>query len=52
MSVKLYVQVQNVFTICKLVVCGVVIGCGIFLLATGELCKDTFGNMLDTAPLR
>jgi L-type amino acid transporter 9 len=36
MSVKLYVQMQNVFSVCKLVVCGVIIGCGIFLLCTGN----------------
>ena len=51
MSVKLYVQMQNVFSVCKLVVCGVIIGCGIFLLCTGELCKGTVENMIDRAHL-
>jgi len=40
---------QNAFSICKLAVCGVVIGCGIFLLCTGELCKDMVENIVDTA---
>lgn len=48
MSVKLYVKLQNVFTVCKLVVCGVVVGSGIFMLATGELSKQVVENMIDT----
>jgi L-asparagine transporter-like permease len=36
MSVKLYVQMQNMFSVCKLVVCGVVIVTGVVLLCTGE----------------
>lgn len=35
MSVKLYVQMQNMFSVCKLVVCGIVIATGVFLLCTG-----------------
>jgi L-asparagine transporter-like permease len=37
MSVKLYVKMQNLFSVSKLVVCGVVIATGVFLLCTGEL---------------
>ncbi|XP_053970767.1 b(0,+)-type amino acid transporter 1-like [Hylaeus volcanicus] len=35
-SVKLYVKVQNVFTVCKVVACIVVIGGGIWWLCTGH----------------
>jgi len=43
-SVKLYVKVQNVFTVCKVLACIVVIGGGIWWLSTGhvELLKDPF----------
>lgn len=43
-SVKLYVKVQNVFTVCKVLACLVVIGGGIWWLSTGhtELLKDPF----------
>ncbi|PNF29854.1 b(0,+)-type amino acid transporter 1 [Cryptotermes secundus] len=36
MSVKLYVRMQNIFSVCKLVVCGIVILTGVVLLCTGE----------------
>ncbi|XP_021921609.1 b(0,+)-type amino acid transporter 1-like isoform X3 [Zootermopsis nevadensis] len=36
MSVKLYVRIQNVFSIGKLVVCGVVIVAGVVMLCTGK----------------
>ncbi|XP_034195442.1 b(0,+)-type amino acid transporter 1 [Osmia lignaria lignaria] len=35
-SVKLYVRVQNIFTICKIVACVFVIGGGIWWLSTGH----------------
>lgn len=35
-SVKLYVRVQNVFTICKLIACAVVIIGGIYALSIGK----------------
>lgn len=35
-SVKLYVRVQNVFTICKLIACAVVIFGGIYVLCSGK----------------
>lgn len=43
-SVKLYVKVQNVFTVCKVLACIVVIAGGIWWLSTGhvELLKDPF----------
>ncbi|KAL0105900.1 hypothetical protein PUN28_015965 [Cardiocondyla obscurior] len=36
-SVKLYVKVQNVFTVCKIVACMVVIGGGIWWLSSGHV---------------
>lgn len=43
-SVKLYVKVQNMFTVCKVLACMLVIGGGIWWLSTGhvELLKDPF----------
>ncbi|XP_031828140.1 b(0,+)-type amino acid transporter 1 [Nomia melanderi] len=43
-SVKLYVKVQNIFTVCKVVACMVVIGGGIWWLCAGhtELLKNPF----------
>lgn len=41
-SVKLYVRVQNVFTICKLIACAVVIVGGIYVLCIGK--TDHFHN--------
>lgn len=43
-SVKLYVKVQNVFTVCKVAACVLVIGGGIFWLGSGktELLHDPF----------
>ncbi|XP_076246348.1 b(0,+)-type amino acid transporter 1 [Calliopsis andreniformis] len=43
-SVKLYVKVQNVFTVCKVIACVFVIGGGIWWLGTGhtELLKEPF----------
>jgi len=36
LSVKLYVKVQNLCTTCKLAVCALVIGGGIYEIALGE----------------
>ncbi|XP_015586057.1 b(0,+)-type amino acid transporter 1 isoform X2 [Cephus cinctus] len=43
-SVKLYVRVQNIFTICKVAACILIIVGGVWWLGTGrtELLKDTF----------
>ncbi|XP_012256355.3 b(0,+)-type amino acid transporter 1-like [Athalia rosae] len=43
-SVKLYVRVQNIFTVCKVAACILIIGGGIFWLGSGrtELLKDPF----------
>lgn len=43
-SVKLYVKVQNMFTVCKVLACILVIGGGIWWLSMGrtELLKDPF----------
>ncbi|CAL1680734.1 unnamed protein product [Lasius platythorax] len=50
-SVKLYVRVQNVFTVCKILACIVVIGGGIWWLSTGhvELLKDPFRGTTTSA---
>ncbi|XP_011697917.1 PREDICTED: b(0,+)-type amino acid transporter 1-like [Wasmannia auropunctata] len=50
-SVKVYVKVQNVFTVCKIVACMVVICGGIWWLGTGhmELLKDPFRGTTTSA---
>ena len=50
-SVKLYVKVQNVFTVCKVVACIVVIGGGIWWLCTGhtELLEKPFRGSTTSA---
>lgn len=50
-SVKLYVRVQNVFTVCKILACIVVISGGIWWLGTGhvELLKDPFRGTTTSA---
>lgn len=50
-SVKLYVKVQNVFTVCKVVACIVVIGGGTYWLASGhvELLQDPFRGTTTSA---
>ncbi|KAL6261635.1 hypothetical protein P5V15_006723 [Pogonomyrmex californicus] len=50
-SVKLYVKVQNVFTVCKVIACMVVIGGGIWWLGSGhvELLRDPFRGTTTSA---
>ncbi|XP_011873203.1 PREDICTED: b(0,+)-type amino acid transporter 1-like isoform X2 [Vollenhovia emeryi] len=50
-SVKLYVKVQNVFTVCKVVACMVVIGGGLWWLGSGhvELLKEPFRGTTTSA---
>lgn len=50
-SVKLYVKVQNVFTVCKVIACMVVIGGGIWWLSTGhvELLNNPFHGTTTSA---
>lgn len=49
-SVKLYVKVQNIFTVCKVVACIFVISGGIWWLCTGhtELLKKPFDGTTDS----
>lgn len=50
-SVKLYVKVQNVFTVCKVLACIIVIGGGIWWLSTGhiELLRNPFHGTTTSA---
>lgn len=50
-SVKLYVKMQNVFTVCKVIACMVVIGGGIWWLGSGhvELLKNPFHGTTTSA---
>ncbi|XP_012526620.1 b(0,+)-type amino acid transporter 1 isoform X2 [Monomorium pharaonis] len=50
-SVKLYVKLQNVFTVCKVIACMVVIGGGIWWLSTGhvELLNNPFHGTTTSA---
>lgn len=36
-SVKLYVTLQNVFSVMKMFVCVIIIGCGAYAICTGEM---------------